>query len=115
MLEEFSLEGKVITDIQSEIQTNDIGYTYELLTFNTHHTDETGNTVSQPMKVYFDTDGKMTGMRVENTHRKGADIFSFSNFGLDTTFNNIDDVYRIAKESIIPIENVHPSKLQTPT
>ena len=115
MLEYFHLDGKVITDIQSEGKTNEAGYTYELLTFNTHHTDETGSTVSQPMKVYFDTDGNMTGMRVENVDRKGADIFSFSNFSLDTSFNNIDDVYRIAKEMIIPVENVHPSKLQEPT
>ena len=115
MLEYFHLDGKVITDIQSEVKTNEAGYTYELLTFNTHYTDETGSTVSQPRKVYFDTDGNMTGMRVENVDRKGADIFSFSNFSLYTSFNNIDDVYRIAKESIIPVENVHPSKLQEPT
>ena len=67
------------------------------------------------MTVYFDIAGVMTGMRVENTDRKGADIFSFTNFEADSPFNNIDDVYRIAKEKIIPIENVHPSKLQTPT
>ena len=115
MLEYFHPDGKIITDIQSEVKTNEAGYTYELLTFNTHHTDGTGSTVSQPMKVYFDTDGKMTGMRMENVDRKGADIFSFSNFGLDTSFNNIDDVYRIAKENIIPIESVHPSALQEPT
>ena len=115
MLEYFNLDGKVITDIASEIKTNDDGYTYEKLTFNTHFTDEAGNTVSQPMTVYFDTAGVMTGMRVENTDRKGADIFSFTNFEADSPFNNIDDVYRIAKEKIIPIENVHPSKLQTPT
>ena len=115
MLEYFNLDGKVITDIASEIKTNEDGYTYEKLTFNTHFTDEAGNTVSQPMTVYFDIAGVMTGMRVENTDRKGADIFSFTNFEADSPFNNIDDVYRIAKEKIIPIENVHPSKLQTPT
>ena len=115
MLEQFDLDSKVITDIASEVKTDDFGYTYEVLTFNTHFTDATGNTVSQPMKVYFDTDGKMTGMRVENTDRQGADIFSFTNFGPDSSFNSIDEVYRIAKEKIIPIESVHPSKLQTPT
>lgn len=114
MLEYFRLDNKVITDIHSETKTNMDGVTYEELTFNTHYTDETGTTVSQPMKVYFDTEGNMTGMRVENIDRKGADIFSFSNFGLDTSFHNIDDVYRIAKESIIPIENVHPSALEEP-
>ena len=115
MLECFNLDGKVITDIASEAKTNDAGYTYEKLTFNTHFTDEVGNTVTQPMTVYFDTAGVMTGMRVENSSRKGADIFSFTNFGADSPINNIDEVYRIAKEKIIPIENVHPSKLQTPT
>ena len=115
MLEYFQLDGKVITDIQSETKTNLGGYTYEELTFNTHFTDETGATVSQPMKVYFDTDGKMTGMRVENIDRKGADIFSFSDFGADSTFNNMDDVFRIARENIIAVEDVHPSKLETPT
>ena len=115
MLEYFHLDGKVITDIRSETKTNMDGVTYEELTFNTHYTDETGRTVSQPMKVYFDTDGNMTGMRVENVDRKGADIFSFSNFALDSSFNNIDDVYRIARENIIPIENVHPSKLEEPS
>jgi len=115
LLEYFDLKGKVLTDITSEVKTNEGGYTYEELTFNTHTTDEKGETVTRPMKVYFDTDGNMTGMRVENTDRKGADIFSFSNFGLDTSFNNIDDVYRIAKESIIPIENVHPALLEEPT
>ena len=115
MLEYFNLDGKVITDIASETKNNDDGYTYEKLTFNTHFTDEAGNTVTQPMTVYFDTAGVMTGMRVDNSSRKGADIFSFTNFGADSPINNIDEVYRIAKEKIIPIENVHPSKLQTPT
>ena len=115
MLEYFNLDGKVITDIASETKNNDDGYTYEKLTFNTHFTDEAGNTVTQLMTVYFDTAGVMTGMRVDNSSRKGADIFSFTNFGADSPINNIDEVYRIAKEKIIPIENVHPSKLQTPT
>ncbi len=115
MLEYFRLDGKVITDIHSETKTNLGGYTYEELTFTTHFTDETGATVSQPMKVYFDTEGKMTGMRVENVDRKGADIFSFSDFGADSTFNSMDDVFRIAKENIIALEDVHPSKLETPT
>ena len=115
MLEYFRLDGKVITDIQSETKTNPGGYTYEELTFNTHFTDETGTTVSQPMKVYFDTDGNMTGMRVENVDRKGADIFSFSDFGADSAFNNMDDVFRFARENIIAIDAVHPSKLQEPT
>ena len=115
MLEQFHLDGKVITDIASEVKTDDFGYTYEVLSFNTHFTDATGNTVSQPMKVYFDADGMMTGMRVENTDRQGADIFSFTNFGPDSSFNSIDEVYLIAKEKIIPIESIHPSKLQTPT
>ena len=115
MLEYFNLDGKVITDIASETKNNDDGYTYEKLTFNTHFTDEAGNTVTQPMTVYFDTAGVMTGMRVDNSSRKGADIFSFTNFGADSPINNIDEVFRIAKEKIIPIENVHPSKLQTPT
>ena len=115
MLEYFQLDGKVITDIQSEAKTNPGGDTYEELTFNTHFTDETGNTVSQPMKVYFDTDGNMTGMRVENVDRNGADILSFSNFGADSPINNMADVFRIAKENIIAIEDVHPSKLQEPT
>ena len=115
MLKYFNLDGKVITDIASETKNNDDGYTYEKLTFNTHFTDEAGNTVTQPMTVYFDTAGVMTGMRVDNSSRKGADIFSFTNFGADSPINNIDEVYRIAKDKIIPIENVHPSKLQTPT
>lgn len=115
MLEYFRLDGKVITDIQTETKTNPGGYTYEELTFNTHFTDETGTTVSQPMKVYFDTEGNMTGMRVENVDRQGADIFSFSDFGADSTFNSMDDVFRIAKENIIAIEDVHPFKLQEPT
>ena len=115
MLEYFQLDGKVITDIQSETKTNIGGGTYEELTFNTHFTDETGKTVSQPMQVFFDTDGSMTGMRVENVDRKGADILSFSNFGADSPINNMDDVFRIAKENIIALENVHPSKLQEPT
>ncbi len=115
MLEYFRLDGKVITDIRSETKTNLGGYPYEELTFNTHFTDQTGKTVSQPMKVYFDTEGKMTGMRVENVDRKGADIFSFSDFGADSTFNSMDDVFRIAKENIISVEDVHPSKLETPT
>ncbi len=115
LLKYFDLESKVITDIHSETKTDLDGNNYEELSFNTHFTNEAGSTVSQPMKVYFDTDGKMTGMRVENVDRKGADIFSFSNFGWDGFFNNIEDVFRIARENIIPIENVHPSKLEAPT
>ena len=39
MLEQFHLDGKVITDIASEVKTDDFGYTYEVLSFNTHFTD----------------------------------------------------------------------------
>ena len=115
LLEYFDLKGKVLTDITSETKDNGLGYTFEELSFNTHTTNEAGETVTRPMKVYFDTQGKMTGMRVENTDRKGADIFSFSDFGADSTFNNMDDVFRIAKESIVAIEDVHPSLLEEPT
>ena len=115
LLEQFDLDGSVITDIVSEWKTNDVGETYETLTFHAHSANEAGETVTRPMTVYFDTDGKMTGMRVENTSRQGADIFAFSNWELDSSFNGMDEAFSRARENIIPIENVHPSKLQEPT
>ena len=115
LLEHFDLKGKVLTDITSESKDNGLGYTFEELSFNTHTTNEAGETVTRPMKVFFDTQGKMTGMRVENTDRKGADIFSFSDFTAYSDFNNTDDIFRIAKESIVAIEDVHPSLLEEPT
>ena len=115
LLEYFRLDGKVITDIHSETKTNLGGNAYEELTFATHFTDDTGSAVSQPMKVFFDTEGNMTGMRVENVQRNGADIFSFSNFGTDSAFNSMDDAYRTARENIIALEDVHPSRLEAPT
>lgn len=116
MLAHFSLEGRDIKNIASQTNKREDGYTYESLTFSAY-TDSGGKTPnSQPMTVYFDTEGNMTGMRVENPDRKGADIFSFSNWDPeDTAFNGIDDAFRIARENLLSVEDVHPSKLQQPT
>ena len=114
MLAQFSLEDKEIRDVASEVKTNDSGYTYEKLTFTTERSGEDGSTVIQPMTVYFDTDGTMTGMRVENTDRIGADIFSFSNWSEDG-MNEIDSFFENAKNKILSIEEIDPSLLADPT
>lgn len=115
LVEEFSLDGKVLTDIVKETKTNDAGYTYEKLSFCAHSTDESGKTITQPMEAYFDTDGAMTSMRVETTSRKGADIFTFHNWGMRNDINDLDGAFENAKEHIVPIDSIHPSKLQEPT
>ena len=116
MLAQFALEGRDIKNIASHMNTTEDGYTYETLTFTTY-TNGTGKVpTAQPMTVFFDTEGNMTGMRVENPDRKGADIFSFSNWSTeDADINNIDDVFRNARENLLSPEDVHPSKLQPPT
>ena len=113
MLAHFDLEGRDIQNVASHLNTREDGYTYESLTF-TAYTDGGGTMpTSQPMTVYFDTEGSMTGMRVENPDRKGADIFSFSNWSTENAdINNIDDVFRNARENLLSAEDVHPSKLQ---
>ena len=115
MLDQFALEGKEISNISSQVITDESGDTYEKLTFTAKYVDAAGNPVEQPMTVFFETDGGMTGMRVENPERPGVDIFSFSNWSPDSSFNSMDDAFRHAKENIIPLESVHPSKLQPPT
>ena len=115
LLAQFRLEGKELSNISSQFITDDYGYSYETLTFTAKFTDEAGKPVEQPMTVYFDMDGAMTGMRVENPERKGCDIFSFSNWSMDSSVNSMDEAFRLAKESIIPLESVHPSLLEPPT
>ena len=115
MLEQFSLEGKALTDVVFQRKTNDYGITYDELTFNAHFANETGETVTQPIRAYFDTDGTMTGMRVDNPTRVGADRFTFTNWGPESEFNNIGAMFASAEEKIISIDAVHPSKLQEPT
>ena len=115
MLAQFDLRGKRLTDIASETKTDEYGQVFETLTFNAHSLDDAGNKLVQPMTVYFNEQGVMTGMEVENTDRIGADIFSFSNWSLDSSFNTMEQAFGSAKERIIPIENIHPSRLQTET
>ena len=112
MLAQFDLEGLVITDIVSQTKSNDLG-AYEELTFHAHSTDEAGETVTRPVTVFFDTDGNMTGMRIANADRKGADIFSFSNWTGEA--DHIDKIFQIAGENILDPETVHPSLLEEPT
>ena len=112
MLAQFDLERLLITDIVSQTKSNDLG-AYEELTFRAHSTDEAGETVTRPVTVFFDTDGNMTGMRIANADRKGADIFSFSNWTGEA--DHIDKVFQIAGENILDPETVHPSLLEEPT
>jgi len=116
MLAEFALEGKEITDIVSHMNTDEDGHTYESLTFNTYTTVANDNILAQPMTVYFDVNGTMTGMQVENSLRKGADIFSFSNWSGDQSgFNGMGDAFARARENLLSAADVHPTKLQSPT
>lgn len=116
MLAQFSLEDRELSNIVSHINTNEDGYTYESLTFNTHITTESGKNLAQPMTAYFDMDGNMTGMRVDNTQRKGADSFSFSNWSQEPMgFNDMAEVFENARKNILSLDDVHPSKLQAPT
>ena len=112
MLAQFDLERLLITDIVSQTKSNDLG-AYEELTYRAHSTDEAGETVTRPVTVFFDTDGNMTGMRIANADRKGADIFSFSNWTGEA--DHIDKVFQIAGENILDPETVHPSLLEEPT
>ena len=116
MLAHFSLEGKEITDVVSHVNTTESGYTYETLSFHTYSTTESGMHLAQPMEVNLDVEGNMTGMRVENPQRKGADYFTFSNWSNDDSgFNSLEDVFSNARENLLSVEDVHPSKLQEPT
>ena len=118
MLEEmrayFEVEGKELERIASHINTREDGYTYETLTFDARENEGAGKL--QPMTVTFDMDGTMTGMRVENANRKGADFFTFSDWTDDESgFNSMDGVFKHARENLLDIADVHPSKLQEPT
>ena len=115
LMEEFRLDGKVLTNIAWETNTGNLGETYEKVTFYAHSTDENGETITQPMEAYFDTDGTMTNMLVKNTSRKGADIFMFDNWKIDSPINDLDSAFEHAKEQIVSIDSIHPSKLQDPT
>ena len=116
MLAEFSLDGKEISDIVSHVNTNEDGYSYESLTFNTYTTVANDRILAQPMTAYFDMEGQMTGMRLENSQRKGSDIFSFSNWSDDTSgWNSLDDAFQNAREHLLSVGDVHPTKLQSPT
>ena len=114
MLAYFALDGKEITRIASHINTTEDGYTYETLTFTIRAAED--GTLSQPMTATFDMDGNMTGMRVENTTRKGADFFTLSDWtNSDSDINEMNRVFQIARENLLSVEDVHPSKLQSPT
>ena len=115
LLEEFRLDGKVLTNIAWEEKTNDFGVPYEKISFCAHSTNEAGETITQPMEVYFDADGAMTSMQVSNPSRKGVDIFRFDNYEIDSSFNSLDSAFERAKEQIVPADSIHPSKLQEPT
>ena len=115
MLAEFSLEGKEITDIASEVKTNELG-SYEKLTFTLRSEGANGQELVQPVTVFFDLDGKMTGMRIENTTRKGADIFSFADWTEEMSdVNNMEQAFRNAGERLLDPADVDPDKLRPPT
>ncbi|MBR4989666.1 MAG: M56 family metallopeptidase [Oscillospiraceae bacterium] len=114
MLAYFEVEGKELERIASHINTREDGYTYETLTFDARENEGAGQL--QPMTVTFDLDGTMTGMRVENANRKGADFFTFSDWSDDESgFNSMDGVFKHARENLLDVADVHPSKLQEPT
>ena len=114
MLAYFEVEGKELDRIASHINTREDGYTYETLTFDARENEGAGQL--QPMTVTFDMDGNMTGMRVENANRKGADFFTFSDWTDDESgFNSMDGVFKHARENLLDVADVHPSKLQEPT
>lgn len=115
LVEEFSLEGKVLTDIVRESKTNDSGVSYEKLSFCAHFTDETGQTITQPVEAFFNAEGIMTGLRIENPSRKSADIFMFSNWMGENPLSDMDYAFQTAKEHIVPMDSIHPSKLEEPT
>lgn len=115
MLAEFSLEGKEITDIASEVKSNELG-SYEKLSFTLRSEGANGQELVQPVTVFFDLDGKMTGMRIENTTRKGADIFSFSNWTYEMSdVNNMEQAFRNAGERLLDPADVDPDKLLPPS
>ena len=115
MLEEFHLDGKVLTNIAWEEKNSDSGESYEKISFCAHSTNEAGETITQPMEAYFDADGAMTSMQVSNPSRKGVDIFRFDNYEIDSSFNSLGSAFERAREQIVSADSVHPSKLQDPT
>lgn len=115
LLEEFSLDGKVLTNIAWEEKTNDFGMPYEKISFCAHSTNEAGETITQPMEAFFETDGTLIRIKVSNTSRKSADIFEVDNWEIDNTYNDLDNAFERAKEQIVSIDSIHPSKLEEPT
>ena len=116
MLAYFSIADKTITDISMDIRSADSGYKYEKISFHAHSIDEKGKPIVQPMTMFFDAEGNVTEMRVENTDRKGVDIFCFSNWSDNSSdINNLDTIFQNARENRISVEDVHPSKLQPAT
>ena len=115
LLEEFSLDGKVLTNIAWEEKTNDFGMPYEKISFCAHSTNEAGETITQPMEAFFETDGTLIRIKVSNTSRKSADIFEVDNWEIDNTYNDLDNAFERAKEQIVSADSIHPSKLEEPT
>lgn len=115
LLEEFRLDGKVLTDIAWEEKTNDFGVPYEKISFCAHSTNEAGETITQPMEAFFEADGTLIRIKVSNTSRKGADIFEVDNWEIDSTYNDLDNAFERAKEQIVSADSIHPSKLEEPT
>ena len=104
LLAEFDFEEKEITDISSVTQTDDFGETYEKVTFTVRTRLSNGEEHVQPVTAFFTSEGEMTGIRIENTSRKGADIFSFTDWSNDGY--GIQERFDTAAQQFVSAEEV---------